>query len=178
MKPSQTWPISRVLAKEERRVGVDLDAMRALADASVRVLLRLSLIRPLSWYRRAASPDAYAVARITADTLEDCGACRQIAVNLAVRDGAHPGIIRAALAGDTDALPDDLAAVAEWTRAVLAREPTAVALGEGLAARLGATARAELALGISVGRVFTTLRRAMGGGEACTLVDVPADVLP
>ncbi len=158
------------IAREERRVASSLDYLRTLAGASGRAFVRLGCLRPLAWYRRAATAEAYAVARISADDFEGCEPCRGIAVHLALEEGADPAVVRAVLTRDVDALPPALGVVRGWTRAVMAGDPMAVGLGEEVEAALGsAAARAELAIGMSVGRVFPMLRRAMGHGAGCAL---------
>ena len=108
-----------VVARQERALGVALEHAHDLLERAPAALAALALAQPfLQYRRRRADLGAYHVARIAATQGADCGTCVQIAVNVALREGVPPEVIRAVLAADDDWVGPDLAAVRRFALAV------------------------------------------------------------
>src|SRR5690349_21364816 len=87
----------KLIAHQERLLGVPLDPLRHVARFSLSALGKIGLLASLGSHRRALPADAFHVARLLATLREDCGACAQIEVNLARKDRVAPGVLKAVL---------------------------------------------------------------------------------
>ncbi|MFZ5532251.1 MAG: hypothetical protein ACOY5H_01760 [Pseudomonadota bacterium] len=160
------WLIDRLIAREERRFGVPLPHLRALADSSLAGFFKLLLLAPIGNHRRHAPSDAWHVARVAATLAEDCGACAQIALYYAHRDGIATEVLRAAADGDANRLSPGLRDVMAFADAI-ARGHDAPELRERLAGRYGEPAVVELSVAIALARFFPAFKRALGHSHAC-----------
>src|SRR6266481_4264931 len=103
------WLIGKRLAVAEKDLGASLDYIRHILSVSPAAFFKFARVMPLAEYRKALPAAPCHVARLVATRHEDCGACVQIEINLAKKDGVSPEVLRAVLAGEPSALPDDLA---------------------------------------------------------------------
>lgn len=167
------WFFRRKLNSEEKRLGASMDYLRHIVDVSPSAFLRFAAIMPFANSRKTLPPDAWFVAQLVALQQEDCGPCVQIGVNLAKESGVDPRVIRAALEADRAALSKELAAVFDFTRAVLATEDVD-ALRQTIRERYGEQGLIELAYAIAGSRVPPTVKRALGFATSCSTA--PVDV--
>ena len=167
--------VERTISRQEHDFGQKMDYLRDIAGASLSAFFKFGMFVPMSRHRSAASPETSAVALIAAMQHEDCGPCLQITVDHALAEGVDPKIVKAALAGDREALPSPLGEVYRFAEAVASGSPQATALSESLRERLGRTVLVDLALGIASARVFPTLKRALGHAKSCSVVRVTVD---
>ena len=163
----------RQIDAAERRLGESMDYARFIARTSVGAFLRLAMLAPLASYRKKLPADVYRVARLVATRDEDCGTCVQIEVNLAREEQVAPEILRAVLSDQPADLPDYLADVYRFAKAVVeSDEPTAAPLRERLRERYGDEGLIELSLGIAACRVYPITKRALGYGATCAMVKI------
>ena len=168
----RTLILKRLDAEERNLGGVSLDYLRHIARTSLPSFFKFALFTPLARHRRRLPPDAYHVARLVATQHEDCGTCVQIEVNLARRAGVAANVLRAALKGEPDELPAELADVYRFAQAVVEAGGAEVEWRERVRERYGEAALVEMALAIAAARVFPTTKRALGYAASCALVRV------
>jgi hypothetical protein len=166
------WLIRRRLAAVEKQLGVPLDYCRYILDVSLGAFLKFAKLMPLAHYRRALPAAPFYVAQIVATRAEDCGPCVQITVNFAKKTGVSHQILQAAVVGEVEALPDDLALVYRFAEAVVARTGEEDELRGRIEELYGKAGLVELALAIAVCRVFPTTKRALGFATSCSKVAV------
>jgi alkylhydroperoxidase family enzyme len=164
--------ILKQLAKQERDLGESVDYVRDILNASLPAFFKFALFTPLAQHRRKLSPEAYRLARLVATQDEDCGTCVQIEVNLAIKDGVKAEIIRAALNGNTEGLPPELADVYYFAKGVVEASGQEEDFRQRIRQRYGEDGLVELALGIASARVFPITKRALGYAKSCALVEV------
>ena len=165
------------IAAAESVMGVNQDWLRDLFRASPAGFRKLSRFLPLASYRKAASRDAMAVARLVGALSEDCASCVQITVNLALGEGVDPAILRAVLDDRPGDLAPDLAEVMAYAKAVAYRGDDVLERIEVVRARFGEAALYELALGIASARLFPVAKRGTGHAVSCSRVtlDLPGE---
>lgn len=168
------WLIRRKLDSEEKRLGESMDYLRYVVDASPAAFLRFASIMPFANARKQLPKEAWFVAQIVGAKKEDCGPCVQITVNLAREFGVDAGLLRQAVDGDFDALPDDLADVARFAESVVAGSDDQK-LRARLVACYGERGLIELAYAIASSRIPPTVKRALGYAKSCAQVDVRAE---
>ena len=126
----------------------------------------------LGQFRRDLPVEAWCTAGITAVRHEDCGPCTQLAVTMAERAGVSPAVLRAVLCDNPAAMPPDVALVWKFTRATLAHDAAADEYREAIVKRWGRRALVSLAFTITAGRIYPTVKYALGHGKACMRVVV------
>ena len=173
------WLIKRQIAAFERTYGYDASYIHDILDTDRSAFMRFTKAVNLSKYVKGVPRVAWFTAKITAVLAEDCGPCTQLGVTMAEREGVAPDVLRAIVAGDVHAMPEDVALAFRFTKAVLAHDPSADALREQIVERWGKPALVSLAFAITTARIYPTVKYALGHGQACRRVTVGgAPVIP
>ena len=105
----------------ERSFNYDAGYMRQVLAARSLTFLKFSIVTGLV-SRQDAPADALAAAGVVATLREDCGPCTQIGVDIALRSGADPAVLRAVLAGDEAAMGEAAALAYRFAHASLDRD--------------------------------------------------------
>lgn len=171
------WFLRRRLAAFERTYQYDMGYARDVLDADPKALLAFMKVMGMARYRKDIPRDAWYAAKIAGALSEDCGPCTQLVVDMATNEGVAPEILRAIVAGDPDAMPEDVALAYRFARASLAREPEADDLREQVVARWGPRGLVSLAFALTAARLFPTLKSALGHAWSCTRVRVGGESL-
>lgn len=162
--------VEKSLRRQEDITGEPTDFLRDIYKAAPGGFWRFALFVPMSRYRRRLPIEAHAVARIAAVHAEDCGPCLQTVVNMASAAGVPADILRAAVMRDLGAMDERTRTVFEFAEAIAARDFRSEELRLLIESWWGKAAIAELALAIASTRVFPTVKRVMGYGQACSRV--------
>lgn len=166
------WFLLRWLGKFERTWNYDAGYMRDMIDVDPRAVLTFSKIQALTKYRKDVPLAAYSAAGVVAVMAEDCGPCTQLGIDMAVREGVDPAILRAVVARDYTAMPYDVALAVRFTEATLQHAPQADDLREEVVRQFGKRGLISLAFAMVAARTFPTLKYALGHGKACTRLTV------
>jgi alkylhydroperoxidase family enzyme len=156
----------------EKKTGEPLDYLREMLDKAPGAFWEFVKVAKASQYRSKLPPAAFHVARLVAVRIQDCGPCVQTCVNLAKADGVDPAILKIALAGHHDDLPESLRDVARFAEAVTGNTGEDEQYRERLRAVFGDEAMVELALAITLCQVYPILKRGLGHAKSCSLVNV------
>jgi hypothetical protein len=166
------WLMRRGITAFERQWDYDASYLHEIIDASPRAAWMFSRAAAIGKYRKDVPIAAWATAAITAVRREDCGPCTQLGVSMAERSGVDPSVLRAVLADDPSAMPDDVALAWRFTRATLDHDPAADQYRREIVARWGQRALISLAFAMVASRTYPTVKYAMGHGKACTRIVV------
>jgi hypothetical protein len=168
----------RQIAAFERNWNYDAGYMRDLIDADPSAALAFGKVMGVSRYHKDVPLAPYFAAKIAATMAEDCGPCTQLVVDMAARAGVDPAILRAVVAGDVDAMQDDVALAVGFARASLAHAPEADDMREEIVRRWGKRALISLGFALVSARIFPTLKYALGHGQACMRITVAGETRP
>lgn len=160
-----------------RAYDYDASYMLDLLAASPGAFRRFHAAQGLSKYRNALPLDAHFVARIVATYGDDCGACAQLNVRMALEAGVDRGLLDTLL--DTpDRLPDPLRDVRAHVLGAIERETPDPALVARLHRHYGEDGFAELAIVATGSRMYPMLKRMLNRMEVCVrpTVGEPATV--
>jgi hypothetical protein len=166
------WVMRRGIAAFERKWDYDASYVHELIEADPGAAWKFSRAAAIGSYRKDVPLAAWTAAAVTAVRHEDCGPCTQLGVTMAERSGVDPTVLRAILAEDPSAMPDDVALAWRFTRATIAHDPTADDYREEIRRRWGPRAVIALAFAITASRIYPTVKYALGHGKACTRVVV------
>jgi alkylhydroperoxidase family enzyme len=164
--------VRRKIRSGEKRLGVSMDYLRHMYEHAPDAFWKFTKLMPATQYRQKLPAAPYHLARLVATRHDDCGPCTQIVVNLAKEDGVEPAILKAALAGEVDELPESLRDVYRFAEAVVTASGDAEKYRERLRKVFGEEAVVELALAIATARIFPTLKRGLGYAKSCSAVKV------
>jgi alkylhydroperoxidase family enzyme len=169
-------PLSgRIVLGMERRVGVQLDYLRAMVRVRPGVLRRMMLYLAAAAPRSGVPRRAVHLAGVGATMALDCGECVQIAVNVARDDGVPPEVLAAVVGGRRHELdPDDQDVVAFGEAATLYGADTEQ-LRLRMVERFGEEGAQELALAVAFAQFFPVLKRGLGMARSCATVTIDVD---
>jgi hypothetical protein len=167
-----TWLIKNRIAAFERQFGYDASYLRELLAIDPKAFWAFARVQKLGHYRKDIPRDVHYGASITAVMAEDCGPCTQLAVGMALAEGATHTVIGNIVAGDVVALPEDVALGVKFARAVLAHAPEIEELRPEIERRWGKRAVVSLTFAITAARLYPTVKYALGYGKACTRITV------
>jgi hypothetical protein len=172
------WYLRRQIAAFERTWNYDAHYIRDMIDADPRAMTVLGKLQGLSRYRKGLPLPAYCAAGIIAVMAEDCGPCTQLAIDMAQREGVDSATLRAIVARDYTAMPEDVVLAVRFTEATLRHAPEADELREEVLRRWGRRGLMSLAFSMLSGRVYPTLKYALGHGRACTQLVIGGEAQP
>jgi hypothetical protein len=162
----------------ERSFNYDASYMRDVLEASPTAFFKFSILAGLT-PRRAAPGEALAAAGIAATLREDCGPCTQIGVDIAERSGVPAAVLRGVLAGDERAMGETAALAWRFANASLDRDmAVADPLRDEIVRRWGQKALVAISLSIVTGRMYPTLKYALGHGKTCSRIVVSGQEAP
>lgn len=161
----------RAVAAMRRRYGYDGGYMEEVAAVSGGGALRLMLLPLLSQYRGSAPVDLAAGAAVASTREGDCGPCLQLAVDMALEQGASARDLRRALAGE----PERAGTAGlgyRFARAAIDDGADLAQLRQEIIDRHGEAAVVALSIAAATGRSWPVIKRGLGHGQACSLVTV------
>jgi hypothetical protein len=160
------------VAAFERRWDYDASYLHEMIETSPKAAWMFSRAAGIGKYRKDVPLAAWTAAAITAVRHEDCGPCTQLGVTMAERSGVDPKTLRAILAEDPAAMPDDAALAWRFTRATIDRDPIADEYRQEIVRRWGPRAVLSLAFAMVASRTYPTVKYAMGHGQTCSRIVV------
>lgn len=159
-------PKRAFLAAVDRMNPDESQYMHEVVGAPGHALEKFMHFMPASNHRERTSASLFAVARIGAVLVEDCGPCALTAARGSLTDGVPRDILNAALAGGSD-LPEDEALAFRFGAAIARQDAELDTLGEEIEVRFGRTVRLELAMTAAMVRVYPVMKRGLGLAKAC-----------
>lgn len=158
----------RAIRSFSQRYQYDAGYMDRLLEQDPAAFFKFSLINIPATHRRTIPPSPWWAARIRAALWEDCGPCVQMVCNMALEAGVRAEVVSAIAASGMAALDDETALAVRFTEAVLAHDTAAESLREEVVKRWGQAGLASMALGISLTRVYPSLKYVLGHGQSCS----------
>jgi hypothetical protein len=173
-----TWFMKRRLDAFERDTGYDVTYVREMLEADVKAVMALFKVQGLARYRKDVPREPWYAAALVGVLAEDCGPCTQVGITMAEREGVNPDTLRAIVAGDLRAMPDDVVVAYRFAKASLAHSPAADELRSEIVQRWGQRGLISLAFALASSRIYPTVKYALGHGKACTRLSVGGKPLP
>ncbi len=172
------WFLRRWIDRFERTWNYDASYLRDVLDADPRAMLMFSKAAAIGRYCKDVPLAAFSAAGLVGSMAEDCGTCTQLGIDMAQQGGVDPAILRAVVARDFRAMPDDVALAVRFADASLAHAPEADGLREEVVRRWGKRALVSLSFVLTAARLYPTLKYAMGHGKSCTRLTIGGQTSP
>lgn len=167
-----TWLIKKRLDAFQRTYGYDVSYTRELLDVDSRAFWAFVKTQGMEKYRRDVPAHVYYAVKLTGTIAEDCGPCTQLGVAMAIEQGVTPLVLASILRGDVTAMSDEVALGVKFARACMAHDLEADTYRDEIVKRWGKRALVTLAFGLTMARVYPTMKYALGFGKACSRVVV------
>lgn len=161
----------RVIARQERALGVELDYLRSIAAMSTSAFVKFGAAMPATQHRERVPTTLWHLARLAATRVQDCGTCLQIVVTQARRAGVPAAALQSALDADGRLTHDEKLAI-RYGEAVAARAADVAEAVQAARDRFGEDGLTELALAVATVQLFPILKRGLGQDVACSLTEV------
>ena len=162
--------LNAVIDSQERKLGQSLDYLRYMLRHSWGGFRQFTKIFSMSAYRKTLPIDACSVARIVSTMCEDCGACVQIGIDMAIRDGVPTPLIQAIIDDDFERLSPELCDVARFSQCVARAQEPGDELRERIRHAYGDSGLVEISLAIATSRFYPTMKRALGYAKTCSVL--------
>jgi hypothetical protein len=172
------WFLRRRIDRFERTWSYDAGYLRDILDADPRALHAFSKVTGIGSYRKDVPLAVHCAAGIVGAMAEDCGPCTQLGIDMAQRAGVDPAVLRAVVARDFHAMPEDVALAARFAEASLRHAPEADELREEVVRRFGTRGLMSLAFAMTAARLYPTLKYAMGHGRSCMRLTIGGETRP
>lgn len=150
----------------EAQYSYDTGYMERLLDLSPAAYDSFTAAMGMAEHRVHLPVDAHFVGCISALLADDCGACTQLNLRMAVEAGVDRNVLRQLLE-DPAGLPPVLRMVRDYATEVVRGDNASADRVRQLRGQLGDEAFAELAVNVLGCRIYPGLRRAMGAEVAC-----------
>ncbi|HEY1720049.1 MAG TPA: hypothetical protein VGG27_02305 [Magnetospirillaceae bacterium] len=172
------WLMRRQIAAFDKAWNYDSSYALEIMEADPKALLAFGKVMGVSRYRQGVPAAPYYAAKIVAVMAEDCGPCTQLVVDMAQKDGVNAATLRAIIAKDIEAMPDDVALAAGFAEATLRHASEADAMRDAIVDCWGKRGLVSLAFAITTARIFPTVKYALGHGHACMRLTVGGETKP
>ncbi|MEQ1547722.1 MAG: hypothetical protein ABL918_03625 [Chakrabartia sp.] len=160
-------PVSVVIGVIDKVSPGETAYFREIAKAPGHAFEKLQHFMPITMHRYAAPADLFAMARIGATLVEDCGPCALTAAQGAIADGVPRDVINLALSSTP---PDgDLKIAFNFGQAIANHSPDAMTLGDMIEQKYCRNTRLELAMTAATVRAYPAMKRGLGLGQSCAL---------
>ena len=162
----------------EKTFHYDATYMHEVIDHAPAAAWKFGLIQIPAYYGKSLNRDAWHAAHLAGALSEDCGPCAQLSVDMALRDGVDPAKLAALVRGDADAAGAEAALAFRYGTAVAKNSPDVVELSAAIRRRFGERGLIAFAYAVTFARVYPTLKRALGHGQACAKIVVDHETIP
>lgn len=158
-----------LIRRAEKKVGVSFDYTHHIAQTSPGLLIRYNRIFGFLDPNKNTPALAHHTARLRGAIAADCGTCVEAEINLARIAGLDDDIVSNIIAGDYQALPEGVAAVAHLCDAVVGRREDDPEAREIIRAAFGEAGLIELTFAMNGAALLPGIKRAMGFATACDI---------
>jgi hypothetical protein len=155
-----------------KRYGYDTGYMEMMLQESPIAFFKFARVRGAVAHREVVPIEArYAVA-ITGLLVENCGACTQLLINMALEAGMAKGQIEALLRRDIGAMNPSVALSFQFADAVLRYSGDDESYRAAIRDRWGPKGVIDLAMAMQMNRIYPMMKRALGYANECRHLDV------
>lgn len=162
----------RVLRAFSKRYNYDAGYMEMMLNEAPSAFFKLAKIDAVSRHREVVPVEAFFAAKLAGALKEDCGPCVQLVVDMALKAGVPNNQIEAVLRGDVGAMSRPTATAYHFARAIAQRTHDEDQYRDAVRAEWGDKGVVELALALTISRVFPMLKAGLGYAKECRRVTV------
>ncbi|EQC50183.1 hypothetical protein M899_2864 [Bacteriovorax sp. BSW11_IV] len=152
----------------EKHYNYDCNYMRKMAKANPKAFETFVNFLPMGQVGKSLPSDVLWTAKIAAMLTEDCGACVQLNITMALEAGVDKNIVQN-IVKSPNALNDDLKLVYDFAKAVATNQEDHHSIQKIVEQKFSADQLTELALAIASTKIYPSIKRALGDFKSCSL---------
>ena len=154
----------------EAHYDYNCDYMRDMAKSSPQGFQTFVDFLPMGRYEKSLSKEALWTARLAAMKIEDCGACVQLNIKMALESGVAKEVVKETVLYP-EKLNEELKLVFDFAQAVASGSDELGELQRKVSETYNEEERTELALAIAATKIYPTLKRSLGYFKSCSLYE-------
>jgi len=152
----------------EAHYDYDCSYIREMAKSSPDGFKTFEGFLPMGSYSKTLSKNELWVAKISSMLTEDCGACVQLNIKMAIEAGVDISLIKTIIQAPEN-LEDDLQLIYEFAKSVSLGSETFTDLQAQVSKKYSSEQLTEMAIAISSVKIYPTIKRALGYFKSCSL---------
>lgn len=154
----------------EKHYDYDCNYMRKMADASPKAFKTFVNFLPMGQVGSSLKPEVLWAAKIASMLTEDCGACVQLNIKMALEAGIDSKLVKTIVKSPSH-LPDELKNIYDFAKAVASNTHEHSELQQQIEEYYTPEQVTELALSIASTKIYPTIKRALGDFQSCSLFE-------
>lgn len=127
---------------------------------------------PMASFKKKTPIEVIFVVKLASMKNEDCGACLQLNVDMAVEAGVNKDIIKAVVFNQGEGLSGQLKDVYDFTVAVAKNETVDSLLYDKINKKYSKDIMTEIALAIASSKVFPAIKRVLNDFHTCSMIEL------
>lgn len=158
----------------ENHYAYDCTYIRQLSDNSNEAYKAFVEFLPMGQVGSSLEKEVLWTAKISAMLTEDCGACVQLNINMALEAGLSKELVQKIVL-NADTLNDDLHRVFDFAKAIASNQSDHEEKQKKILELLKPEQLAELSVAIASTKVYPTIKRALGQFKSCSIYNFDFD---
>ena len=152
----------------EKHYDYDCSYMRKLATSAPKAFESFVNFLPMGQIGESLPTEVLWTAKISAMLTEDCGACVQLNIKMAIEAGVSVDLVKMIIA-NPEKLSKSLKEVYSFAFSVAKNEDNHAELYESMSQKYTAEQISEMAIAIASTKVYPTIKRSLGEFKSCRL---------
>lgn len=156
----------------QNHYNYDTSYMKDMLNTAPEAYETFEAFLPMANFVKKTPLDVLYVAKVTAMKNEDCAACVQLIVDMALEAGVSQDLVKEIIFNEGRNLPTALKDVYDFTLSVAKN----TVMPDGLYAKMlntyGREIMIELALVIAGAKVFPAIKRTLNNAQSCSLIEI------
>ncbi len=148
----------------------DCNYMRRMEKGAGEAFQAFTNFLPMGRIGASVPNDILWTAKISGMLVEDCGACTQLSIRMAVEAGVKPNFVRK-LIEDNESLEAKYKLIFDFARAVVGNTADHIDLQKRVEKEYTEEQLIELSVALASVKVYPTIKRALGAFESCSLYE-------
>jgi hypothetical protein len=167
-----SWIARRMLRRANKRYGYNTSGFEMMLAGSPAAFFKFARLAKAANHREVVPVEASFAAKIIGALAEDCGACTQLCVNMALEAGMPKDQIEAVLRHEPYAMSDATCLAFRFATAMVRRSAEGDELRDVVRAEWGQKGVIDLTMALQMSRIFPMVEAALGYGRECHRVTV------
>jgi len=150
----------------------DVDYIKRMIKQAPNAYEKFESFLPMASYYEKAPDEVIFLVKLAVMKNEDCGACLQLNVNMAIEAGVDEQIVKEIVFNKGRNLPEELKELYEFILNVAKNESIDDKLYSKISNKYGHEIMIEIALASASAKVFPTIKRVLGDIESCSVIQI------
>ncbi len=150
----------------------DVEYIKRMIKQAPNAYEKFEAFLPMGSYYEKTPVEVIFLVKLTIMKYEDCGACLQLNVDMAIEAGVDKDIIKEIVFNAGENLTGELKELYEFTLNVAKGESIDDELYNKISSKYGDEIMIEIALASAATKVFPTVKRVLGNIKSCSVIQI------